>query len=301
MTKVKSPLLSLGAKGTLGDELTFRESRGVSIAEKTPIPAYRRTLPQMYQRWTYQDYAWLWGVLDPATKQVFASAGSRYHLTGFQYWMKTRLENLTHMGGWWKLDDAHLVAIADSSRNNNTGVNVGCVAAGGLIGGAAEFDGVNDYIDLGTSASIQFATVMTLHLFLRLTPFSGSSGFIVTNRWNDGFGNQGYVFFRQGGANNVQFIRYLDGVNLSIAGAFTPGVWHHWAMAKTSTHMHLYRDGLPAAAPVADARTIKTQGHIYLGTAIPGFTPLMTMDNAYLLGYWAFPAEVARWAERRYP
>ena len=75
MSKQKNPLVSLGAKGTVGKTLTFQEHHGVKIARTKPIPAYRYTLPQAYQRWLYEDYAHYWTEQNEATRRLYAAAG----------------------------------------------------------------------------------------------------------------------------------------------------------------------------------------------------------------------------------
>lgn len=146
MSKPKSPLLSLGARGTIGDALTFQKrNRGTFVREK-PIPAYRYTLPQAYQRWLYEDYAYLWRQQSAATRQEHATAGSRFHLTGFQYWMKYHLTNLPDIVSWWRLDEKAGAVAYDSSKKGHHGTIIGASPTDGIIDGAYYFDGLNDLI-----------------------------------------------------------------------------------------------------------------------------------------------------------
>ncbi|GAJ14702.1 unnamed protein product, partial [marine sediment metagenome] len=50
MAKLKKPLLSLGARGTIADTLTFQKRQGIDLVKRKPVPSQPRTLPQMYQR-----------------------------------------------------------------------------------------------------------------------------------------------------------------------------------------------------------------------------------------------------------
>jgi len=67
--------------------------------------------------------------------------------------------------GWWKLDDEAGTVAADSSGNGNDGTVYGDAQwITGYVGGALEFDGTDDYVDLPigpTIASLSDCTVMT--------------------------------------------------------------------------------------------------------------------------------------------
>lgn len=155
MVNLKAPCLSLDARGSVGNALTFTKRRGQNIAEKKPELPYFLTLPSQYQRWLYQDYAHLWTQQSVATKRQYAIAGALRNLTGFQYWMSYQLEYLPDIAGYWKLDDNLGATVIDSSRNVNTGTLIGASPAVGAVGDALVFDGLNDEITLGNPTSLQ--------------------------------------------------------------------------------------------------------------------------------------------------
>lgn len=146
MAKIKAGLLSMGARGTIGEAVTFQERVGIQIARKKPIPAYRYTLSQAYQRWLYEDYCYLWGQQSIATKAEYRTAGVRFHLTGFQYWMKYHLKNLPDIELWARFDINTGGIAYDLSRHQNNGVIIGASPATGGINGALSFDGLNDVV-----------------------------------------------------------------------------------------------------------------------------------------------------------
>lgn len=145
MPNLKNPLLSFGASGSLGESITFTKRRGQHLIEKKPELPYFLTLPVQYQRWLYQDYVYQWNLLTAAQKQVYASTGVRYHLTGFQYFMKYQLTNLPDLEGWWRLDAESQIINYDHSRNQFNGAVIGASPRTGLIAGALFFDNINDY------------------------------------------------------------------------------------------------------------------------------------------------------------
>lgn len=178
MSKVKNPLHSLGATGCLGDSLTFTRRRGKDIAEKKPIPSYRQTLSQLYHRWLYEDYAYLWRQQTPATQATYRSNGARCHLTGFQYWMSYNLTNLPDIMGMWRLDNLSGATVKDFSRQHNDGNIVGATPYPMVINGGAHFDGVNDYIACPAQPSNDLRTKFTLEFFVEFHAFVTGRYFI---------------------------------------------------------------------------------------------------------------------------
>jgi hypothetical protein len=62
--------------------------------------------------------------------------------------------------GWWKLDEGSGTTAADSSGNGNEGtLNGDPQWVTGILGSALEFDGVDDYVDIGLGAGGYFSTL----------------------------------------------------------------------------------------------------------------------------------------------
>ena len=85
MSKLKAPFISLKATGKLGD-ISFKKSRKVNIAEKTPVPRDAKSAPQLSWRHMYQKCAALWHTLSAAEKDEWESLARPKHMTGFAYW-----------------------------------------------------------------------------------------------------------------------------------------------------------------------------------------------------------------------
>ena len=67
--------------------------------------------------------------------------------------------------GYWSFDDC---SAKDSSGYDNNGVIYGANCTAGKIGNALNFDGLNDYVDLGNSNSLN-TTSFTILFWLNLT------------------------------------------------------------------------------------------------------------------------------------
>ncbi|MBA7592377.1 hypothetical protein ES708_34558 [subsurface metagenome] len=71
MAKPKSPLLSLGARGTIADSLTFQRRGRLTIARKKPIPENPRSEAQLAQRQIYTDAIAAWHALTAEGKEAW--------------------------------------------------------------------------------------------------------------------------------------------------------------------------------------------------------------------------------------
>ncbi|MBA7588187.1 hypothetical protein ES708_30238 [subsurface metagenome] len=89
MAKPKSPLLSLGARGSIGDTLTFQKRGRLTIARQKPIPTDPQTDLQLAQRQVYREAVAAWNALTIAEKQAYR--GVCPGLTPYQCYMKTAL------------------------------------------------------------------------------------------------------------------------------------------------------------------------------------------------------------------
>ncbi len=71
MAKPDKPLLSLGARGTIADSLTFQKRGRATIAREKPIPENPRSEAQLAQRQIYTDAIAAWHALTPAEKEAW--------------------------------------------------------------------------------------------------------------------------------------------------------------------------------------------------------------------------------------
>ncbi len=138
----------------------------------------------------------------------------------------------------------HLDGTQDSTSNANDGVDNGTAPGAGRIGGARTFDGVDDFIDAGTSASLEITGQLSIEAWIRLAP--GQSGHpprIVSkkNVWNDPFGynlevqqSSGRITSLGSGSDSLR----ASGV---VLGTDT---WHYVATSASGTSGQVYLDGV---------------------------------------------------------
>ncbi len=149
--------------------------------------------------------------------------------------------------GYWSFDGPTMsgTSAIDSSGSGNTGtLTNGPVRALGRLGQALNFDGVNDYLDLGNTASLNFDTSTSFTLVAWVKRTSASSGNIFNKR------SSGWVWVRMNGdcaAGKIDFSvnRSGGGTFCSTTGGLNDGSWHHivGVVDRTNNLMTLYTDG----------------------------------------------------------
>jgi len=149
---------------------------------------------------------------------------------------------------WWKFDEGE-GDIAYDSAGENDGTVHDTNWTSGIIGGALNFDGEGDYVDLGNDNSLKPPLAVTLSCWIRLSA-SGSEQYVVAldNQTSRYYG----IWFSIGSANNLG-IGYGDGGSpgpgsrrsKSGTSALSAGTWYHIAAVLSGpTNMDLYIDGV---------------------------------------------------------
>ena len=92
MAKLKKPLFSLQAIGSLAKAISFRRSRGITIVGKKPEVPDAKTLAQLPWRHMYQKAVVLWHALSVAERQEWESLARPKHMTGFAWFISQALK-----------------------------------------------------------------------------------------------------------------------------------------------------------------------------------------------------------------
>lgn len=165
MSKLKSAIFSLGAKGTIADTLTFQKRNQATIVRKKPIPKDPYSLAQAYQRWDYQDGIYYWKSLTLAAQKAYQRAATPFHMIGFAYFMHWYLANLPDLVARWHLDTIIGTQTPDSSKNTNPGTVYGAQLCSGIIDKALYFDQVDDWVKVINHTTLEFTEEITIEFF----------------------------------------------------------------------------------------------------------------------------------------
>jgi hypothetical protein len=143
---------------------------------------------------------------------------------------------------WWKLDEADGNSVADASGHHHTGTLAGDAKwqpAAGKLGGALEFDGNGDFVDLGNDPAFDCTDEMTVAAWIKVNKFDRRWQTIIAK------GDTSWRLARAVGTNNLEFaIGYPEEMRL-VQGALdvNDGEWHHVAGVHDSQRLYLYVDG----------------------------------------------------------
>jgi hypothetical protein len=83
MAKVKNPLFSFGASGTVAKVLTINQSDGSPIARRKPSGYAAASVPQQYMRDSFRDAAASWRGLSPVDKADWRALAAPRSTTAF--------------------------------------------------------------------------------------------------------------------------------------------------------------------------------------------------------------------------
>lgn len=127
-------------------------------------------------------------------------------------------------------------------QNNGTAVNGAFYNTSGKYNGAYQFDGVNDYIDLGNSTSTQITNNITLSAWVKTSATSNAYRDVIANQWN--YQDSGIMLSTYGAStihvpySNGSVFTYLDATY-----TFSDGNWHFIATTFSSGTLRIYADG----------------------------------------------------------
>lgn len=157
----------------------------------------------------------------------------------------------------WRFDEGGGPTAYDDTANDNDGaLTNGAKFVSGKINKAIQFDGTNDYVDCGTSASLDLGTgSATIEAWFK----TSANGALVTKRIGSGF--QVYVL-----SNKF----YADGAGtagVSSVNNVNDGAWHHGAAVydRTGSLLRLYVDGKADNTVTLGAITLTDAGNLNIG------------------------------------
>jgi hypothetical protein len=162
-------------------------------------------------------------------------------------------------------------SFADASTFGNDGTGNGGIGltnfSEGMIGHAGAFDGIDDFVTIGTNPSLLFSNQLTVSAWIYAESFKVDSGVIVAKSVSHGSVSSDNVFFVRGADS------YLTGAVRS-SGEFTDlatgalsntGTWHHVAMTYRDGNGALYFDGAEVATDSASSPIDPDDHPIHIG------------------------------------
>jgi hypothetical protein len=182
--------------------------------------------------------------------------------------------------GYWSFNEGTGTKAGDMSGNGNTGtLTNGPTWAGGKLGGALRFDGLDDYIDAGDSSALEPASTITVSVWVNVRGAGTWSGqdngndYLFTKGRNSGSPPYySYGLSWRASDNRFLFAIGTSGTHTSITGSVSHPAgsgWMHVVGVYDGTNVYLFVNGVQEA-------TTALSGAIAYGFA---------SDNLYL-GLW---------------
>lgn len=177
------------------------------------------------------------------------------------------------LAGYWRLDDGSGSSATDSSTSANTGTLTNFPGSPtwttGQIGGALDFDGTDDYIDLGTT--LTSASAITVSAWVKGD--ANVDGMPIIGSIN---GEQGSNFqclaYDNSGSENLSFGNVGGGTggNVTVAVTGLGTTWHHVVYTNQGTRNRIYLDGALMVESNSAALTTNTESNVQIGRCVTG-------------------------------
>ena len=177
----------------------------------------------------------------------------------------------------WKFDEGTGSTAADSSGNGHTGtLNGPAWTTLGQIGGALDFDGVDDRVDVGT-LSVPGSGV-TLAMWFKADDFGVSDARLISK--STGTAEADHYFMLStvdSGGMKLRFRLKTQGSTSTLiagSGTLSPGVWTHAAVTYDGTMMRIYKDGGPVGStPKSGSMDAGNSVQVAIGRNPTGYGP----------------------------
>jgi hypothetical protein len=165
---------------------------------------------------------------------------------------------------WWKLDEGSGTTAGDSVGDSNGTFNGGDPSwVDGLIGGAVDFDGVDDYFSVPSlNETYEGGSIFTAAGWFNTSQSTGMQT-ILGSWWQDGVWFDGWQVLVENKKVVARF-SYDDMTMTDIIGTsdVNDGKWHHFAMVHNGTNIAVYVDGQPEKTGTANFSTYDTKFRI---------------------------------------
>lgn len=156
--------------------------------------------------------------------------------------------NSDNLIGWWKMDTGRGSLVFDSSQNDNTGTRTNMSGnqdwVQGKFGKALDFDGTNDYVDLGTAIldTSNSSQAHTVSAWVKSTASSALYTHNIISQTSSVVSDRFRLIMNSSG----KIVWYKGGVAIATSdSSVNDGQWHHIVGTKNSSGtVTIYIDGV---------------------------------------------------------
>lgn len=243
MTKLKTPLLSLGATQSIGDSLTFQRRNKTNFVRRKPHPTDSRSVAQLSHRENYLYCIQCWKALTAARKHQWETAARPYRITGFNLFLRQRLPDYSDFLLRYFMDENAGTTLCDNSRSKYHGNITGASYVVTPQNYGLYFDGSDDFVTIPDCPDLNFTSEdFSLKVRLKMTSITEQPFIFRRGRYNtDGYrldlGNNAYIRF-------LTFQTPAFQMTWSNAGVVPTGSWCSIVITRTGAAIKLFRSGV---------------------------------------------------------
>ncbi len=145
--------------------------------------------------------------------------------------------------GYWNFEEG-IGTVAHDSANNSDGNIYGASWTSGKVGNALNFDGINDYIDVGDIPILDISSAITLEAWAKTTLTTNDT--IISK--DDDHGNREYYLGLGYGVEVPGKVRWALKTtafeDIDSSESANDGQWHHIAATYDGSYLRTYIDGI---------------------------------------------------------
>lgn len=295
MPKVKAPLFSFAAHGSVAKKLSYYEHGGTTAVKSTPVVPDARTLAQLIHRWHYQNCAARYHQQTPAQQAYWIAQSHGRDMTPFNAFLQQFLGKPSDLSCRYHFDRIYNSQALDSARPGNHGAVHGATLVEGKILNSLDFDGIDDYVQALNAQLPIGNTPRTVHIWIKSQnenfdyypyPF-----FYGTQLGRQGFGLYGWINTKQ-----LHFYGHAQDFNTGIL--LDDELWHLITITFDGTLVRTYDNAIESSgSPQAETiNTVLGPAGLVIGSfLVPNQYWHGPLDEFEVLDYCQNQAEIARY------
>ena len=174
----------------------------------------------------------------------------------------------SYYAGVWHLPNGTTLSVKDSTNNANNGTDNGATVTTGEIDGAASFNGSTNYIDIGSGASLNITSAITMSAWIKIA--ASGAYYHIIGGYQGSSPNPGYGFIVGGvpGSTTDGHLAYWSqthGVWVEGHTAVNNNTLHLVEVTVTGTTVQFYIDGAADGAAVSSNQPSSYSGDRDMG------------------------------------
>jgi nitroreductase len=168
--------------------------------------------------------------------------------------------------GYWNLDEGSGIIAQDSSGNGNTATLVnGPTWTGGVLNSALSFDGIDDYVTIPHSASLNTTTSITISACAYFNTTTGWKAIVTKDSpdlsyWLGQSDGQPCLIVSADGSSYT--------VGWGTSGTITAGSWYHIVVVYNGSQIILYVNGAPSGTTPYTGDIYSSTSDVVIGNSI---------------------------------